>query len=281
MSLFWIGLAMAMAQVPTVSKAEFHGARVVCSTGYGPGCLVVAAWYDQNGDPAQARKTLEDACERKLLDACHQMGWSAYYGRYGYPKDEELGELLLLQNCHAGFQKSCEMQRAMGSLEKLPVLVATRDLVPGEGVAAGDVKAVERLPSSLPENVYLDAKHVVGRIVADATAEGELFRAERLSDPEQNRALDAVVPVGTRWAQVRVAAKTRVRPGSFVDLYRGTGADRCSVMQLAFTTGVLAEGLLGVIGPPDQLVQLYAHEPLTIEVRADDDVVYKEDIACP
>ncbi|GAB2936605.1 SAF domain-containing protein [Rhodococcus aerolatus] len=109
--------------------------------------------------------------------------------------------------------------------DRRTVLVATRDLAPGQVVTEGDVALVARADDAVPAGALVDAAGATGRPVAGAVRAGETLTDVRLLGP----ALLSTVPGGAGAVAVPVRlADTGVadllRPGDRVAVVRAAGA---------------------------------------------------------
>lgn len=100
--------------------------------------------------------------------------------------------------------------------ERVPVLVATRDLEPGERVHAGNTRVEARPEPLVPDGALLELPD--DRRVAAAVYAGEVLRSERLA-PAGTSAVAARLPDGT------VAVAIPVEPGLVPPLVVGDHVD--------------------------------------------------------
>jgi Flp pilus assembly protein CpaB len=109
-----------------------------------------------------------------------------------------------------------------GPVEQVAVVVAARALYPGVPIGEGDVYVVLMEPRFLQPGMFLSPELVIGRMPAERILGNEVVRGERLSDPENGRGLNAVIPRGMRAISVEVGGSEALagllRPGSYVDL---------------------------------------------------------------
>ena len=151
-------------------------------------------------------------------------------------------------------QRAEEAAAAWG--ERVPVLVATRDLAPGDRLDGSNTR-VERQPApllprgalpTLPDDVRL----------AEAVYAGEIVREERLA-PAGLSAVAARLPSGTR------AMAIPVEPGTVPELELG---DRVDVL-VALASEAAGDGPPGFALATDALVVDVDEEAVTIAVPAD------------
>lgn len=104
--------------------------------------------------------------------------------------------------------------------ERVPVVVAGRDLHPGVLITEDDLDVMLVEPRFVAEHVFLASEDVIGRIPADRVLRGEPVRAERLADADAGTGLHALVPRGSRAITVLHPDGLRgfVGPGSTVDV---------------------------------------------------------------
>jgi pilus assembly protein CpaB len=80
--------------------------------------------------------------------------------------------------------------------------------------------------SYLPPNVFLNAKHVVGRLPSARIIATDMVRSERLADKINGAGLNATMPHGLRAMAIPIqgveAVAGFVRPGDYVDLLFST-----------------------------------------------------------
>lgn len=133
--------------------------------------------------------------------------------------------------------------------DTVAVVVAKRHLLPGVPITAEDLYLLHMQPRKLPEGVFLDPEHVIGRIPRERLLHNELVRAERLSDPESGEGLNAVIPRGMRAISLDIedgqAVSGLLQPGSYVDVlntraytYRGPPPETHTVLQGVFVLAV-------------------------------------------
>lgn len=129
---------------------------------------------------------------------------------------------------------------------------ATRTLLPGDSVAAGDVQQVEvRLPQS--QDRYLAASaDPVGMIVASTVGEGEVLPVRALGDAE-SEGRSAVV-VDTQGALPRA-----VRTGALVDVWTAAPSDDGYAAPTVLIDGAIVVGVLedeGILASSAQQLEL-------------------------
>lgn len=105
---------------------------------------------------------------------------------------------------------------------KVYVAVAARDLYPGLPISDEDLYAVQMEPAYLPDGVFLDPEHLVGRIPRERVLANELVRGDRLADSTRNQGLNVIVPRGLRALSVPIrdgaALAGFLNPGNLVDI---------------------------------------------------------------
>ena len=138
----------------------------------------------------------------------------------------------------------------------VPVLVATRDLTPGDRLDAGNTR-VEPHPAPLVPDGVLSALPDDRRI-AEAVLAGEVVRVERLA-PTGLSTVAARLPRGT------VAMAVPVEPGSVPTLVLG---DRVDVL-VALAPEAVGGGPPGFALATEVLVVAVGDEAVTIAVPAD------------
>ncbi|WP_433799759.1 SAF domain-containing protein [Actinomycetospora sp. CA-084318] len=103
-----------------------------------------------------------------------------------------------------------------------PVVVASRDLTPGEAIGPADLAVVSRPPGTVPEGALTTAAAVTGGRLVGGVRAGEVLTDVRLVGPEAARASAGTADaagVPLRLADPAVAAL--VRPGALVDVVGG------------------------------------------------------------
>ncbi|MCD2189058.1 SAF domain-containing protein [Actinomycetospora soli] len=103
-----------------------------------------------------------------------------------------------------------------------PVVVASRDLTPGEAVGPADVAVVGRPPDTVPEGALTAAAAATGGRLVGGVRAGEVLTDVRLVGPDAARASAGAADgagVPLRLADPAVAAL--VRPGALVDVVGG------------------------------------------------------------
>ena len=68
---------------------------------------------------------------------------------------------------------------------KTAILVSVRDILPGEVIAAADVRSIEISADSVPEGIVLDKASIEGKYAKEAILLGEPFREKRLVKLEE------------------------------------------------------------------------------------------------
>jgi Flp pilus assembly protein CpaB len=97
-----------------------------------------------------------------------------------------------------------------------PVVVARRDLVVGQVVAAHDVAVVTRYSSQVASGSVRDPRAVVGRVVTLSVAAGAPVLARNVS--ARDAAYDVVIPAGHRIIRVPDTTALDPAPGEVVDV---------------------------------------------------------------
>jgi pilus assembly protein CpaB len=151
-------------------------------------------------------------------------------------------------------QRAEDAAAAWGS--SVPVLIATRDLVPGDRLDADNTR-VEAHPAPLVPDGALSALPE-DRLVAEAVFAGEVLREERLA-PAGLSTVAARLPAGTR------AMAVPVEPGLVPSLVLG---DRVDVL-VALAPEAAGEGPPGFALATDVLVVDVGNAAVTIAVPAD------------
>jgi pilus assembly protein CpaB len=140
--------------------------------------------------------------------------------------------------------------------ESVPVLVAARDLAPGDRLDAGNTRIEEQPAPLVPDGVLSALPD--DRRVADAVFAGEALRAERLA-PAGLSPIAARTPAGT------LAMAIPVEPGLVPDLVVG---DRVDVL-IALAPEAAGDGPPGFTLATDVLVVDVDDAAATIAVPAD------------
>jgi Flp pilus assembly protein CpaB len=153
------------------------------------------------------------------------------------------------------------VQRAEGAAaawgDRVPVLVAARDLEPGERLDTGNTRLVVRPAPTVPDGA-LSELPAEGRRLAQAVFDGEVVRSERLA-PAGLSALAARLPPGTR------AMAVPVEPGLVPALVVG---DRVDVL-VALSAEAAGDGLPGFALASDVLVVAVDEAAVTIAIPTD------------
>lgn len=106
--------------------------------------------------------------------------------------------------------------------DTVTAIVAAHDLYPGVVITEDDLLTIEIAPRYLPSNVFLSASHVVGQRPSEPILAKDLIRSERLSNPEAQTGLNAIIPSEMRAISVEIgdgaAVSGFVNPGSLVDV---------------------------------------------------------------
>ena len=98
-----------------------------------------------------------------------------------------------------------------------PAVVATRDLVLGTTLSAGDVSTRQVHAAQLPPGVLRDADAVVGRVIALSVIAGGFVTARNLVPPGRS-GLDGLLPAGMRATRVVVHDSLVPARGDVVDV---------------------------------------------------------------
>jgi len=108
-------------------------------------------------------------------------------------------------------------------IEKVQVVVATRDLYMGIPISDDDVEMREVLPSSVPSDMgYHALDEVVHKTPRERIYAGELVRYERIADEEEGKGLNAIIQRGKRAMTITTDAQSSLSgmlaPGNHVDV---------------------------------------------------------------
>jgi pilus assembly protein CpaB len=129
-----------------------------------------------------------------------------------------------------------------------PVVVAARDLVPGEPLEERDLKVLAYPGGFLPDGVLHSAESVLKRSVLLPVGKGQFVTSSNVGIDGDKHTLERLIPAGMRAAAVSVDEVTSVagfaRPGSLVDvLVTGhAGTARLQSMTVLQRVRVLATG---------------------------------------
>ncbi|MGH8805853.1 MAG: Flp pilus assembly protein CpaB [Polaromonas sp.] len=119
-------------------------------------------------------------------------------------------------------------QQAAG--DRTMVLVATRDLQPGQAITAPMLQAIAWPAGALPAGASNDPKKLEGRVVRISIFKDEPVLAPKLAPEGTKAGLDSVIKEGHRAISVKVNEVVGVAgflaPGSFVDLLVNIRDDR-------------------------------------------------------
>lgn len=106
--------------------------------------------------------------------------------------------------------------------QRLPIVVAARELDPLRPIAADDVTVVSLPPDAIPAGAVAVRDRVIGRFVRAPLWRGQILLAESLSDSAAAFRSGLLPPTGTRAIALPVAAAHAVGgavvPGSRVDV---------------------------------------------------------------
>jgi Flp pilus assembly protein CpaB len=153
------------------------------------------------------------------------------------------------------------VQRAEGAAaawgDQVPVLVATRDLEPGDRLDSGNTRLVAHPAPIVPDGA-LSELPAGARRLAHAVFAGEVVRSERLA-PAGLSTLAARLPPGTR------AMAVPVEPGLVPALVVG---DRVDVL-VALSAEAAGDGLPGFALASDVLVVAVDEAAVTIAIPTD------------
>jgi pilus assembly protein CpaB len=116
-----------------------------------------------------------------------------------------------------------ELAEARKPLLTTEVILASRDLLPGDVVEEDDVEVRSLPQASLPNSkLYSAESEVVGKVVEERILAGEILRRERFDAASAMAKLEAMVPDGARAVTVKVDREGglggMLKPGVYVDL---------------------------------------------------------------
>ncbi len=123
--------------------------------------------------------------------------------------------------------------------DRVDVVVAARDLTPGAGLTADDLRIEKRLSATIPDGSQSDIGTVVGSTLAGPTRRGEVITDVRLLGrrlAESAAGPDArIVPVHPADS----ALSDLVRPGDVVDVVAASNADSHANPRVVATDAVV------------------------------------------
>ena len=116
-----------------------------------------------------------------------------------------------------------ELAEARKPLQTTEVLVASRDLLPGDVVEEDDVELRALPQAALPgAKLYTSENDIVGKVVEERILSGEILRHERFDATSAMAKLEAMVPDGARAVTVKVDREGglggMLKPGVYVDV---------------------------------------------------------------
>ncbi len=116
-----------------------------------------------------------------------------------------------------------ELAEARRPQQSTEVVIATRDLLPGDVVEEDDVELRAIPQVALPSaKLYTSESEIVGKVVEERVLAGELLRPERFNASNAMARLEAMVPDGARAVTVKVDREGglggMLKPGVYVDL---------------------------------------------------------------
>ncbi len=107
-------------------------------------------------------------------------------------------------------------------VKTVQVMVAARDLYPGQTIVGEDLKPFTVPPDYVPDAVLKQVEHSVGRVPRERILTNEFIREERLADPAAGVGLNAIIPRGMRALSINISAGSAVsgflNPGNYVDV---------------------------------------------------------------
>lgn len=163
-----------------------------------------------------------------------------------------------------------------------PVVVATREILPGEMIENGDLEVLQA-PGLI--DIFTLKSEVAGATPTERLLSGEPIRQQRLSSGKARR-IDAVVPRGVRGHAVRVVTGVDgVEPGDRVDLWwrRASTEPMCRLVQACYVHAATGDQLLLNLSPADAVRAEDADaigELVALERPRDDATEYPE-ARCP
>jgi pilus assembly protein CpaB len=139
-----------------------------------------------------------------------------------------IGSLLLLGGVWALDQAratsyALECAARMVPAERVEVVVATRELLPGFAIREEDLGSRSVLATEVPAGTSQSAQDLIGRVPIERILPEEWVREERLALPDAGRGLAAIVPRGWRAQAVAIdqapGGAGFVFPGDRIDIY--------------------------------------------------------------
>ena len=107
-------------------------------------------------------------------------------------------------------------------VDTLPVVVAARDLFPGETLGPADLMAVEVRASDVPAETFASPDGLADRLVRERIGRGEVVFAQRLADPGAPLAVESLLRPGRTLTTVVIATQEAgvgvSLPGDVVDV---------------------------------------------------------------
>ncbi len=129
-----------------------------------------------------------------------------------------------------------------------PVVVAARDLMPGEALEEHDLKVLAYPSAFLPDGVLHSTESALKRSVLLPVGKGQFVTSNNVGIDGEGHTLERLIPAGMRAAAVSVDEWTSVagfaRPGSLVDVLvtGNVGTGRLQSMTVLQRVRVLAVG---------------------------------------
>lgn len=143
------------------------------------------------------------------------------------------------------------MKTPVENKPKTGVLLAARDILPGETIRDVDLKVEQVSTDSVPQGIITDKAKIINMIASERIMAGEPFRESRLSTIE-NMALSYNVPVGQRAITIFVSETTilsnMLRVGDHVDLITNFAAESDTQDYLRNTYTTIENVVVGAIG---------------------------------
>lgn len=111
---------------------------------------------------------------------------------------------------------------ARAPTDRVTVLVASRDLMPGVVIAEQDVYVVEMPVELVHPDVLRAPEQALSHYTRERVYANELLRGDRMSNPERGHGLNAIIPTHLRALSLELfdgaALSGHLQPGSYVDV---------------------------------------------------------------